>query len=85
MDEITALDGPRYVVGLRDVKDPSLYKDTIQGDKEGEAKLKAEELAAKEGRATIVYDRKEQQIIYRVAAATETPKEPEVPKKRGKK
>ena len=67
-------DGPRYVVGLRDKDDPCCYKDTIEGEKEGEAKEKAEALAAKEGRATIVYDRKEMAIIHRVAGPVDTSK-----------
>lgn len=83
------MDGPRYVVGLRDVKEKNLYKDMIEGEKEGEAKQQAEELAAKEGRATIVWDRKNLEIIYRVAGKDDPvekqePPKPE-PKKRGRR
>lgn len=81
-------DGPRYVVGLRSKTDPCCYKDMIEGEKEGEAKQQADELAVTEQRATIVYDRKLMAIIYRVPgpeiAKQEPVSPPETPAKRGK-
>jgi hypothetical protein len=82
------MDGPRYVVGLRDPKQSNLYKDMIEGEKEGEAKQQAEELAAKEGRATIVWDRKNHEVIHRVAGKDDPVEKQETkpePKKRGRR
>lgn len=65
---------PRYVVGLQDTKDPCCYKDVEELDKEGQAKALADEIAKREGRPCIVYDRKpfDGGIIYRTGEAPKT-------------
>ncbi len=60
----------RYVIGLQDTKDPCCYKDVLEGDKQGETIEKAQNIADKEKRKTIVYDRKEMLIIHRCESKT---------------
>ncbi len=69
---------PRYDVGLQKPDDLCCYKDFHHTNTLSQAKEEADKAAAETGRATIVYDRKEFNIIYRVAAANQP--QPEVKK-----
>jgi hypothetical protein len=82
-------DGPRYVASLQDVADPVCYKDFFEGEKQEEAKEKAEAKAQEAGRSTLVYDRKAMAIIHKVtverADAPAAKVAPVKPSTRGKK
>lgn len=59
---------PRYCVGLQKPDDLVCYKDFHECNALSEAKKLADERAASTGRATIVFDRHETGIIYKVEA-----------------
>lgn len=55
----------RYVSGLQDAADKSCYKDFFESNKLEEAKQQADECAETRQRSTIVFDRKDNGIIYK--------------------
>ena len=70
-------DGPRYVASLQDVTDPSCYKDFFEGEKQEEAKERAEAKAKEAGRSTLVYDRKAMAIIHKVVVSLSSVNSPQ--------
>ena len=79
-------DGPRYTVGLQDVKDKTCYKDFFETEKLIDAKEKAIEGMNKHKRATIVWDRTGAGIIHRETPPEQVVQEqpPSIKKKKGK-
>lgn len=79
---------PRYDVSLQKPDDLCCYKNFFSTEKVTEAKEVAELKAAETGRAVIVYDRREFNIIHKIPAVAQPQpevKKPEPIKRRGRR
>lgn len=75
---------PRYCIGLQKPNELNTYKDFHECDSFSEAKKLADDKAASTGRATIIFDRREPGLIYKVEAAN-LPEKPSVEEKEPEK